>query len=55
MELLTVRNERVGLQGIKNGKHKAATSHGIPDVPSEHMKKGSDEMNNRIWFWTERE
>jgi len=37
-----------GLQEIKNGKHNEATSNGIPDVQCGYLKKGNDEMSNRI-------
>ena len=37
-----------GLQGIKNQKHNEATSNGIPNIQCEYLKKGNDEMSNRI-------
>ena len=37
-----------GLQGIKNGKYNEATSNGIPDVQCGYLKKGNDEMSNKI-------
>jgi len=49
MELSTeIENMEFGLQGIRNGKHNEAISNGIPDIQWGYLKKGNDEMSNRI-------
>jgi len=43
-----IRMIEFGLQGTKNGNHNEATSNGIPYVQCGYLKKGNDEMSNRI-------